>query len=119
MDNKRILVTGASGFIGRYVIDKLLNDGYHVIASSAHPEKARQLPWYDRVRYIPFDLSAFDPAIDHYRLLGSPDLLIHLAWEGLPDYKSAFHLEKNYPRHAAFLENMISHGLRDITVTGT
>lgn len=116
---RKILVTGATGFIGQYVVDRLLSDGHTVIATSAHEEHARPLPWFDRVRYIPFDLADFDPAVDYYRFFNEPDAIIHLAWEGLPQYKAAFHLDINYPRHAALLDNVVRHGLRDITVTGT
>jgi len=115
----KILVTGATGFIGHYVVTELLQKGYEVIASSVHKEKAEAAPWYDQVRYVPFDLEEFDPATDYYQFFGKPDRLLHLAWEGLPQYKSAFHLEINYPRHAAFLTNLVSHGLSDITTTGT
>jgi nucleoside-diphosphate-sugar epimerase len=116
---KKILVTGATGFIGQYVIEELLRCGHRVIASSAHPDKAMQTAWYSKVEYKPFDLTGFDPAIDYYRFFGEPDCLIHLAWEGLPNYKASFHLESNFPRHAAFLENMVRQGLGDITVSGT
>lgn len=117
---QKILVTGATGFIGNYVIRELLDAGYVVIASSAHAERAQTQSWFGEVdRYIPFDLADFDPAVDHYRLLGEPDRLLHLAWEGLPNYRGAFHLETNFPRHAAFLENLVGHGLKDLTVTGT
>jgi nucleoside-diphosphate-sugar epimerase len=116
---KKILVTGASGFIGRYVVESLLEEGVEVIATSANVEKAGQLPWFSRVRYIPFDLITFDPAVDYYQFFDRPDALIHLAWEGLPNYKSEFHVEVNYPRHAAYLENLVKHGLRDITITGS
>ena len=116
---KKVLVTGATGFIGGYVIGELLRRGHAVIASSARPEKAVETSWYSRVRYIPFDFSVFDPAADYYRYFEEPDLLLHLGWEGLPNYKDAFHLEENYPRHAAFLENLLLHGLGDLTVTGT
>jgi nucleoside-diphosphate-sugar epimerase len=119
---KKILVTGATGFIGGYVIDRLLSVGdadYRIIATSAHREKAEASPWYHRVSYIPFDLEKMDPSVDLYAFFGEPDYMIHLAWEGLPNYKAAFHVEVNYPRHAAFLQNLVVHGLRDLTVTGT
>ena len=45
--------------------------------------------------------------------------MIHLAWEGLPNYKSSFHEEINLPRHLALLTNIIKNGLNDLTVTGT
>ncbi|HEV2478729.1 MAG TPA: NAD(P)-dependent oxidoreductase [Puia sp.] len=116
---EKMLITGATGFIGRYVIEKARQNGFEVIASSAHPQHARGQPWFGTVDYIPFDLGDWDPALDWFRLLGSPDRMLHLAWEGLPNYKNVFHLEVNLPRHAAFLHNLISHGLRHLTVTGT
>jgi len=116
---KRVLVTGATGFIGQYVVDRLLSEGHSVIATSATEERARKTSWFDQVRYIPFNLNAFDPGTDYHRFFGQPEVLIHLAWEGLPNYTSGFHLEVNYPRHAAFLGNLVRHGLRDLTVTGT
>ncbi len=64
MSGKKILVTGATGFIGRYVVESLLDAGYTVVATSAHAEKARLEPWFDRVSYVPFDLAAFDAATD-------------------------------------------------------
>lgn len=36
--NHRILITGASGFIGRYLVHSLLSDGYEVITTSRHEE---------------------------------------------------------------------------------
>ncbi len=116
---KKILVTGATGFIGRYVVPRLLYLGYRVVATSVHEDRAREFSWFGQVHYVPYDLAEMDPDIDCYRLFGQPDGLIHLAWEGLPNYKAAFHLDVNYPRHAAFLRNLVQNGLRDITVTGT
>jgi dTDP-6-deoxy-L-talose 4-dehydrogenase (NAD+) len=116
---KKIMVTGATGFIGTYVVERLLEEGVEVIATSVHEEKARQQPWFSRVQYVPFDLATFDPQQDYYQFFGGPDAIIHLAWEGLPNYKSDFHLLVNYPRHAAFLRNLAEHGLKDITVTGS
>lgn len=115
----RTLVTGATGFVGQYVVEELIRRGQAVIATSSDPVKARQSSWYSRVAYIPFDLSQMDPGVDYFHFFGEPERLIHLAWEGLPHYKEDFHLEVNYPRHELFLGNLLLHGLSDLTVIGT
>lgn len=116
---KRVLVTGATGFIGSYVIPALLDTGCTVIASSRDAEKAAAAPWFDKTEYVAFDIREMDDQTNYMEFFGHPDLLIHLAWEGLPNYKSDFHLTENLPRHERLLHNMMRHGLKDITVTGT
>lgn len=116
---KKILVTGATGFIGNYMIKELLQNNCRVIASSSDKKKAEKQSWFSQVTYIPFNLDSFDDALDYFSIMGSPDALIHLAWEGLPNYRSAHHTGVNLPRHKAFLENMVRNGLKDLTVTGT
>ncbi|MBC7508751.1 MAG: NAD(P)-dependent oxidoreductase [Ferruginibacter sp.] len=116
---KKILVTGATGFIGNYVIAELLKRNLIVIASSSEIEKAKAATWFSMVKYIPFNLKEFNHSINYYQFFDKPDAMIHLAWEGLPNYKSAFHVEENLPRHYSFLKNCILHGMTDITVTGT
>ncbi|MEO6230446.1 MAG: NAD-dependent epimerase/dehydratase family protein [Ferruginibacter sp.] len=116
---KKVLVTGATGFIGNYVIENLLQQQYIVIASSANIEKAKRASWYHLVNYIPLDFKRLDNSIDYYTYFQKPDLMIHLAWEGLPNYKASFHLEENLPNHYLLLKNLVINGLKDITVTGT
>ena len=116
---KKVLVTGATGFIGNYVVEELLRSNYKVIASSSQPDKARLKNWFDKVDYRPFDFNNYRASIDYFDYFDKPEILIHLAWEGLPNYKAPFHLEQNLPRHYAYLENMIQHGLKSLTVTGT
>ena len=117
---KKILVTGATGFIGNYVIEQLLlNNNCHVIATSSNSQKAQLTSWYNKVDYLPFNLKEFDTNVNYYEFFNQPDLLIHLAWEGLPNYKADFHINENLPRHFIFIKNLIDHGLKDITVTGT
>lgn len=116
---KQILVTGATGFIGNYVIKQLLQENFSVIATSANREKAEMTDWYPLVKYIPFDIKQFDNNINYHSFFENPGAVIHLAWEGLPNYKAAFHVEENLPRHYFFLKNLIENGLTDLTVTGT
>jgi len=116
---KKVLVTGATGFIGNYVIKELLKQDFEIIATSSREEKAKQQDWFDKVNYIQFDFARFDSPENYFLYFDQPDILIHLAWEGLPNYKSLFHTEINLPRHKAFLRNLISNGLKDVTITGT
>ena len=116
---KKILVTGATGFIGNYVIDELLKSDYEVIATSSTLAKAGTVGWFKKVTYIPFNLKAFDNTINYQQYFNNPGAVIHLAWEGLPNYKAAFHTEENLPRHYAFIKNLVQHGQQNITITGT
>ena len=116
---KKVLVTGASGFIGGYVINELLKNNYSVIATSTSALKVIEKKWFSEVKFIPFDLKHYSEKTDYFQYFDKPDLLVHLAWEGLPNYKSLFHFEENLPRHYFFIKNLITNGLTDITVTGT
>jgi len=113
----RVLVTGATGFIGNYVVKELLKQRCQIVASSRNPDKARLCEWFSRVQYIPYDLN--DTMDNFFDFFLQPDLLIHLAWEGLPNYKDLIHLEKNLFSNYRFLKNMLEHGLKHLIVTGT
>src|SRR6185295_13972844 len=106
---KKVLVTGATGFIGHYVVEELLKYNFEIIASSSNREKAGRETWYSYVNYIPFDFANYNQSENYFKFFNEPDILIHLAWEGLPNYKSNFHTEINLPRHLALLTNLIEN----------
>ncbi len=116
---RKVLVTGATGFIGNYVVTELLNQGFTVIATSSFQEKAKTAVWFSDVTYIPFNFNDFDASINYFDFFQQPDLVIHLTWQGLPNYKADFHLTKNLPLQKSFLHNLLQNGLKDLTVTGT
>ena len=48
----KILVTGATGFIGNYLIMELLKSGYEVIATGIEEKKDLKTSWKDDVTYL-------------------------------------------------------------------
>ncbi len=117
--HKKVLVTGATGFIGNYVIQHLLTQHYQVIATSSNIKQASKAKWFNKVTYLPFNFNQFDNAVNYYQYFNQPNVCIHLAWQGLPNYKNEAHLTQYLPIQKAFLKNLIDNGLQDITVTGT
>ena len=111
----KIAVTGASGFIGRHVLTDLLEHGADVVAVT---RDAAHLNGVDAtVGIVEMDIS--NPPANCFERLGKPDVLIHLAWGGLPDYKSLHHFETELPRQYQFLKSLVEDGLPSMLVTGT
>lgn len=115
----KILVTGATGFIGQHVVSALLTMGHEVIATGTDASKAAAIPALAGVPFIPYRFPANADSQDLFRLFDEPDAVVHLAWHGLPNYKSTFHIDQNLFPHFQFLKNLISHGLKNLTVAGT
>ncbi len=101
----KILVTGATGFVGRHVINELLKYDHQLIAAVRNKTSLKDLQ--DKINIIEIDLDNLQFDKNYFSELDSPDLLIHLAWQGLPNYKSAFHIEKNLPSHVSFLKKCV------------
>jgi nucleoside-diphosphate-sugar epimerase len=110
----RVAVIGASGFIGRYVLAELAMRGIETVATSQS----------GAVRYAQSGqtISALDlaaPPDNPFELLGRPDIVVHLAWSGLPNYWNLAHFETELPRQYAFLAALVRGGLRNLVVSGT
>jgi nucleoside-diphosphate-sugar epimerase len=114
----KVLVTGATGFLGNYVIKKLLNYDLEIIATSLIQVKdVTKFEWHDKVKYVECNLN--ENKKDFFAFFERPDLLIHLAWSGLPNYQSLFHIEENFYSNFIFIDTMLKGGLSKISVTGT
>lgn len=111
----KVAVTGASGFVGRHVLTALLEHGIEIVAVTR--DVARIAGLNESVCIVEMDIA--HPAPDCFDRLGRPDVLIHLAWDGLPNYKSLHHFETELPRQFRFLKAMVEAGLPSLLVTGT
>jgi len=117
IDDMKILVTGATGFIGNYVVEELLKYKHKIIATSIEHSQQIYFNWIKKVDYIQADLN--EDKKDWFAFFSEPDQIIHLAWEGLPNYKELFHIERNLSRNYCFLKNIIGNGLKKVVVIGT
>lgn len=111
----RVAVSGASGFLGRHVLRALFDAGVRVVALTRAPDSLAGLA--DRLEVVECDIS--EPATDSFDRIGRPDVLLHLAWDGLPNYRSLHHFEIELPKHYAFLKCLIGGGLKSVVAAGT
>ena len=114
-----ILVTGATGFIGKHVINELLKfkDIDIVTTGIENKDTIKNFNWNQKIEYIQCDLN--QKRENFFNFFRNPDILIHLAWQGLPNYKELFHFEENLPSNYNFIKNMIKNGLKNVSVIGT
>lgn len=90
MGTQRILVTGATGYIGSRLVTELLDAGHTVIAASRNSDRLREFGWHDRVQTVSLDAHdeasvrrAFDEA-------GKVDVVYYLVHGiGQPDFREA------------------------------
>jgi nucleoside-diphosphate-sugar epimerase len=112
-----LLVTGATGFVGRHVVSQLLDGGHQVSVVARNEQRAAEMAWIGKVDFIKADIHAAMPITGIQPNLF--DAVLHLAWPGLPNYKSMSHLEETLPADFAFLKGLVLKGAKHILVTGT
>ena len=115
----KIAVTGATGFIGRHVIAALQTTDVEIVAVVRDTRLMTASPLKDWQSCHTVFMDIAKPSENAWQQLGYPDVLIHLAWDGLPNYKSLHHFETELPKHYSFLKQLIKEGLPAIVVAGT
>ncbi len=79
----KVFITGATGFVGTHVLAAVNALGHDILASTLEEDKTENNP--SNIHWLYGDFS--DLKFLRTRLTSfNPDVIIHLAWQGIPDY---------------------------------
>ena len=78
MNRVRILVTGATGYVGSRLVTALFDDGHHVVAATRNPERLAEFGWYSGVTAVALDTNYEASARAAFAEAGPIDVLYYL-----------------------------------------
>jgi len=108
-------LSGATGFLGRHVRQDLASREVETILLSRRQIDPQELSSNETVKVC--DIANIGAEI--YQEIGEPNVFIHLAWGGLPNYESLHHIARELPSQINFIGQLIDGGLKSLVVTGT
>ena len=108
----KILVTGADGYIGRHIVNNLLDLGHEVIAVDINTDDINDKAEKKKLNLFTADLT------NVYTSLGSPDVCLHMAWRDGFVHNSVNHIG-DLSSHYKFLVALMEQGLKHLAVMGT
>lgn len=111
--DKKILITGATGFVGRNLAKELVSRGYETTILVRNIEKSEKIKELQKTTKILFSLE--DKKIE----INDSKILIHCAWENVKNINDMTHIEKQFLSHYKFIKKMIESGIKKVVVTGT
>lgn len=110
-----IFLTGATGFIGRYVLSRLLSEGHRVVAL-VRPSGGSNLPVHPRLKIVYLELGLVDKS--HF---AGCEILIHLAahgvGSGMNDWEGCFRVNVQESLRLWLLG--VDSGVRRLVVCGS
>ena len=82
MARPKVLITGASGFLGTHLLDELAKLKYETLAISRSKKKEKSA---DSIIWLEADLAksaTYKLKVKEF----NPDVVIHLSWQDIPDF---------------------------------
>ena len=105
----KVMVTGADGYIGKGVVERLLKNGNDVLAMGLSSCGASS----DSLTEIVGDIFNYDFSCEV-----APDVLLHLAWRNGFMHNDMAHLD-DLPKHYRFIKSAVDSGIKRIAVMGS
>lgn len=105
----KVMVTGADGYIGKGVVERLLSDGNDVVAMGLFPCGIAS----DKLIEIVGDVFECE-----FSSGDIPDVLLHLAWRNGFLHNDMAHLD-DLPKHYRFIKSAVDAGVKRIAVMGS
>jgi UDP-glucose 4-epimerase len=109
----KILITGGTGFIGTPLVKKLYDDG-HTLMLVVRRKPKNAIPG---VTYLITHISNLKKYVDYIKGF-DPEVAIHLAWEGIPDYSYEMGL-KNLKYGITFINTIAQTKCQRVLITGS
>jgi uncharacterized protein YbjT (DUF2867 family) len=86
----RILVTGATGYVGSRLVTALVADGHEVLTATREPARLERMGWFDDVTPVGLDASDAESVHEAFAAAGQVDVVYYLVHAiGQPGFRDA------------------------------
>ena len=110
-----VILTGATGFVGRHLARELLSRGTNVTALVRDENKAAQIRHLEGCKLIQMSLSADQPTFPVVK----SSTLFHCAWPDVRDTTNSRHIEEHFISSYKFIKKGIESGIKKVIITGS
>ena len=109
----KIAIIGATSFVGQNLMAQLLRKKINIIAtykSNKEIKKTHKVTW----KKVDIEQNKKN----YFKYLGSPDVVLNLAWPDIPNYRLKKHF-KTFSYQKKLNYNLIKNGLKNLIILGT
>ena len=111
----RIFLTGGSGFLGTHILNQCIKNNFKILSLS---RKKNTFQNFNNIKWIRADLSNLKLITREVNNF-NPNVIIHLAWEGIPDYSADISILNHYNSINLFNNILKNNKIQKIICAGS